>query len=439
LSIAVTSVSSHAPAQPAQSKRFHPPAVSDVDARASRIFVHAILIGAICLQRFGLALGKGTALFAALPITTAMIGWLLWTHRAKISTPLLIGYVAFLTAVAVSTTLAFAHKDNQVLSISLMSPFAIILNYLPLISAPNQRFDRSCVLPIFIKYARFCTSLGIIQYLAQFVGIRFFSFYLTFPFLRPILIEQQYNYDPATAYGSIIRRANGVFCIEPALFSQLIVIAACIEFFIFKRSKFLPVYAIAYMFTYSGTGALSFLIAVPLYIILFSKEASRLALLGALGVIMLGSGALLFPNEFNGLFGRSTEISQTGSSGYHRYVGQFGLVDTLIGQPRILVGFGPGSLERSTFSQTGTTGPIAKLIVEYGVGGLIAFMLTLVAGIWRRDLAIIPLLMLSIFLFGGGNFAFSPLLAEIFLLCIWAAPPAHKLDRGLVGAQTQPH
>ena len=399
--------------------------------------MHAVLISAICLQRFGLAPSKGTAIFISLPVTIAGLSWLLITNRARVSVPTLMGYLAFLLAVTVSAVLSLSNKDPQVLSISLLAPVAIILNYTGLLLRPNFKFDRSCVFPIFVKYTRVSAVLGIVQYLAQFAGVRLFSLYLSFPALRPVLVEQNYNFDPISEYGSSIRRANGLFNIEPAIFSQLIVTAVCVEFFVLKRIRFLPVYAIAYILSYSGTGALSLLLAMPFYIILFPKESYRLSRLALIGVAVLGIGALLFPGEFTKLTSRSAEFSESGSSGYHRYVGQFEVVNSILDNPRAIIGFGPGSFERSTFSRQGTAGPVAKLITDYGVVGLLVFFSTLISAIWRRDLAIIPLLMLSIFLFGGGNFAFSPFLMQMFLLCIWAAPPGYSREpsrSGLVGS-----
>lgn len=65
-------------------------------------------------------------------------------------------------------------------------------------------------------------------------------------------------------------------------------------------------------------------------------------------------------------------------------------------------------------------------MIDYGVIGVVAFFSFLLPAIWRRDLAIVPLVMFMIFLFGGGKMfaAYSTMLMA--LLCIWTARPAHQ-------------
>ncbi|RVT91070.1 hypothetical protein [Sphingomonas crocodyli] len=409
--------SGYAFAEPAQAS------VARADAKASRLFVHITLILAIILQRFGILAGGGTsALFVAVPGLLALLAWIILSGRARLDSDLALYFLAFLGAVSISATVAFAFPDNRV-ALSLTSPIAVLINYGLFLVRPNERFDRTVVLDIFLFYVRLCAVLAIIQYLVQFVGLRFFAFGPTFPFLNPILVEQVFNFDPVVAWGSTTRRATGIFPLEPSILSQLLVLAAVIDFFLYRRMRWVPAYAVAYMFSYSGTGAISLLLALPPFVLLFHRQASRLVTLAIVGVGLLGVTAILLPEQFNSFTSRSGELSSKQSSGHARFVGQFEVLGVVIDEPRALIGYGPGALERATFFQRGTTGPISKLTIDYGMIGCLLFMVLILKAFWRWDMAILPLVVLMQFLTGGGYFVFTPLIAIYMLLSVWAVPP----------------
>ena len=126
---------------------------------------------------------------------------------------------------------------------------------------PSARFDRTTVFRLFLAYTRFIAAAGIVQWAVQFIGIRIFSFMVTVPALKPVLVEPQFNFNPILHYGSTILRSNGFFLLEPSMFSQTLVIAVVIDYFILGRVKYLPLYLVAYMLSFSGTGALSLALA----------------------------------------------------------------------------------------------------------------------------------------------------------------------------------
>ncbi|WP_149522638.1 hypothetical protein [Sphingomonas montanisoli] len=395
--------------------------IAEKDAKASRLFVHFALICIIILQRFGVLLGSG-AIFAALPGMFMLLAWLVWTGRARLDTEIALYYLAFIATVGLSTMFALSFPDNRV-SLSVVSSVAVLITYSLLLIKPGKRFDRTVVLDIFMFYARLCTVLGIVQYLVQFVGLSVFALGTTFPFLKPILVEQVFNFDPLTTWGGSIRRATGIFLLEPSILSQLLVLAAAIDFFLYRRLLWLPAYAVAYMFTYSGTGALSILLALPPFALLFYRQAGRLLTLAIVGVGLLAVTAVLVPDQLNSITNRSNELSSTRSSGYARFVGQFEVLATVIDEPRVLIGYGPGALERATFFRRGTAGTAQKPMIDYGIIGFLVFLALVLKAFWRWDMAILPLVVLMQFMTGGGYFIFFPLIAQYALLLIWAAPP----------------
>jgi hypothetical protein len=100
---------------------------------------------------------------------------------------------------------------------------------------------------------------------------------------------------------------------------------------------------------------------------------------------------------------------------------QFGVIGALWGDTRVLIGLGPGALERAAFYTMGGGNPALKLFVEYGLFGLAAFAVFFIASLWRRPIAIVSLFLLVNFQLGGGNLLFAPLIVLAAVLCIWSA------------------
>jgi hypothetical protein len=397
------------------------PVRSDLDVRASKLFLHIGFLTCLVLQRFGYLSGT-MALFLSTPVFLGLLAWMLMTGRARIRTEILMPFMGFIAMAALATAVALAFPDNRV-SISLTSPLAIVMNYMVFMVAPSARFDKRPALDIFVFYARFISIAGILQYAVQFVGISIFSWMVSFPPMAPFLVEDAYNNLPTTSWRSSTMRSNGFFMLEPSIFSQMLVIAICVEFFLYKRWKFLPVYALAYAVSYSGTGLLCLLIALPVYVALFYKEAGRVIWFGVAALAVAGAAYVALPDVVGQLAGRSSEFESSGSSGYKRYIGQFESVDVVLNEARLLVGFGPGATDRASFYVEGSGGTMQKLLIDYGLFGFIAFFAFLIPAIWRRDLAIVPLLSLSVFLFGGGKLFAAYAIMLTALLCIWTARP----------------
>jgi hypothetical protein len=389
----------------------------DRSARNSRFFVHGTLIACLILQRFG-AMPGGSALFISLPLFAGLLGWALVTGIATLRPRGIALYLAFAGVTLISTLIALTTPDGR-FGTSVTSLIAILLTYALCIVGPSARFDRETVFRLFLAYTRVIAAAGIVQWVIQFAGIRIFSFMLTVPALKPVLVEQQFNFNPIMHYGSTILRSNGFFLLEPSMFSQTLVIAVVIDYFILGRVKYLPLYLLAYLLSFSGTGALSLALAVPFYACLSARNFGRVAGFLVAGIVALTLGALAFPDQVGALFSRTNELSYSGSSGYARFIGPFLPVADLSHEARFLIGWGPGATERYMYFVAGTGNSIAKLIIDYGVIGIMAFMAMFAATLWRRETAILSVLALTTFVVGGGYLLFTPMLVLLFLLCIW--------------------
>lgn len=398
------------------------PSTAAADQRASTIFIHIGMIGCLVLQRFCIYLGASPVFFC-LPLFFAALAWLLVTRRAAFRPVPVALYGAVAAAALVSALVAANSSDTRISSFSFGSLMSLMVLYAGYTVGPTERFDGSRLFAIFMIYVRVCAVLGIAQYLAQFAGIRLFSFMVTFPFLRPVLVEPLYNFWPILTYGSSILRSNGFFLIEPSTFSQLLALGILVEVFIRRKWLFLPLYAGAYVVTYAGTGLLALTVACALSVVFDPRGSGRIILFGIGMLIVAAIVALAFPAQFASLAGRVNEVQYAGSSGYARYMLQFEAFDAVWGETRTLIGYGPGALDRASFYSSGSGNPIVKMFIDYGFLGLGAFGAFFITSLWRRDIAVVALFTFANFQLGGGNLLFAPFVVLSGLLCIWSVPP----------------
>ncbi len=391
------------------------------DTKASKLFTFIALIGCLLFHRFCVFVA-GSPIFFCVPIFLGLLAWMWSTGRAEIRPLSLALFLAFTAMGLLTTLVALNNPDVRLSGISIFSLFSILSIYVCLVMRPSSRFDGTVVFDMLIRFIRFLAIAGIIQYLIQFIGIRIFAFMTVFPALKPVLIEPYYNYHPVIYYGSDVLRSNGLFLLEPSTFSQVLVLGFLIDFFVRGSWRFMPVYGIAYLTTYAGTGLLAFVIAAALAVVIVPREMPRLIGFAAIGAVLIVVAAFLFPAQFTGLAGRAGELNATGSSGYARYVSQFGAIDAIWGETRTLVGYGPGALERAVFYPQGSGNPAFKLFVEYGFLGLIAFAAFFIATLWNRWIGVIALFLLVNYQLGGGNLLFPPLVVLMAIVCIWAKP-----------------
>jgi hypothetical protein len=394
----------------------------DDDIRRSRLFVHGTLIACLILQRFGVVVGGTSALFLSLPAFAGLLGWALLTGIGTIRPRGAALFMAFAGWALTSTLIAAAAPDAR-FGISLMSLIAVLLTYGFTVVGPGERFDRGIVYPLFLTYTRVIAAMGIVQWLVQFAGIRIFSFMVTVPALRPVLVESQFNFNPLMHYGSTILRSNGFVLLEPSILSQTLALAVVVDYFILGRVKYLPLYGASYLLTFSGTGALGLALAIPFYACLSARNLGQVAALVIVGIAGLVAAGIAFPDQVGSLLGRADELSYSGSSGYARFIGPFLPIADLSHEARMLIGYGPGATERYIYHVEGTGNSIAKLILDYGSIGLAGFLAMFTGTLWRRETAILSILALTTFLMGGGYLVFTPMLVLLFLLCIWGDAP----------------
>jgi len=397
---------------------------------ASRLFVHLNLVFCLVLQRFCVFVGGG-AIYWCLPVFLGSLGWLLWTGRARLRMGGTLAFGSFAAVALFATLVAVNTPDQRISGISLPSLGSVLVLYLGLLAAPTGRFDGSRTLTLVVTYLRVIAAAGIAQYALQFVGLRIFAFIDWAPWLRPVLAEPYFNYHPVVAYGSSTMRSNGFVLLEPSIFSQVLMLAVVVDVFVRRDWRFLPLYGVAYLTTYAGTGLLAFAIAAALSLVFAPRASGRLLALVAAGAVLAALAAVAMPGLVAGLAGRTSELGYSGTSASARYLVQFDVLRAFAGELRTVIGFGPGALERMGTSMSGSINPALKIVFEYGIVGLALFATYLIGAWWRRDMALVSLYLLANYQMGGGYLLFMPFVILATLVCLWSAPtvPAPAPER----------
>ncbi len=217
--------------------------------------------------------------------------------------------------------------------------------------------------------------VGIVQYGAQFV----IGPVLAFPMEHLVpaqLTIAKFNSTGLLQYGSSVMRSNGVFMIEPSIFSQLMAVGVIMEILTRKRLAYFAVMGLAILVSYSGTG-LMLLMACLAFEAVVRQRWDILITAAVMGSLLVLLGIAADIPMITNILGRSGEFGAAGSSGSMRFVGGFQLFDEYLWTDtfRALFGYGAGTL--ATYAGKSTM-PLAemflfKVIFEYGLVGAGAF------------------------------------------------------------------
>jgi hypothetical protein len=372
------------------------------------------LIGVTLLSKFVISVG-GTEILWAVPLILGATGVGILTGRLRPASDrlgLYLGMAAILTM-------------EQVLAVKTFQPTALLLLiglHLPYAFELKDSGDPSVHHQRFLNLALFICIAGIFQYFAQFViGVRYA--YPIEHFTPDSILTHGYNFLNAVSYGSATMKSNGVFLLEPSYYSQLLATGFAIEAAGPQRIWRLLVFCVGFVVSFSGTGLLMMAVTVPTLIIVY-RRYSLLVFGGLVAIAVLAAG------EFIGLdfiTRRVSEFNQTGTSGYQRYVGPTLMFDQylLTSMQRSLFGVGAGMMMRMTpapmyhVAETGW----AKIILEFGIVGAVAYFGFLYVSIFRAHQSIVLRMNLAMMTLMSGILD-GPPHGMILSLLLWLAPAA---------------
>lgn len=387
-------------------------------------FTTGMLAITLLLQRFGIPLGS-KAFSAVGPIGLAFIAYALSRGTLKIHRFRLCVFLALSASVmlgllgrSISPRSAFDGGIDlrSMAQFLLLTSFAVFAFAAPV--GERTFFRRVNAWFAFIAVA------GILQFVAQFAGIRVFRFTGLLPW--QLLFEYGYNVQIPVGLGGLFK-SNGFFLIEPSTFSQVMALGIIIEVLSFRRPWYFVLFIVGLLLSFSGTGWLvlgSFLLAA-----MFSLGWRGVAMAGFLVVVLgaaVGSGLLLAPNFADTFAQRIDEFSTPGTSAHRRFVTPFwALHDTLETQPSAaLIGLGSGVSERLPLAYDYDVNTPVKIVLDDGIPALIAYVLLFLGGRSSGIQRSLTVPACTLFFLTGAYQQFAPIVFLVLLITsvAWLEP-----------------
>lgn len=377
-------------------------------------FVGAILFSCLVLQRFGLPFGKSLSGVGPLGVAVAGVFLLrgsLAFHGFRLGCYFVL---AALAAAGLAWNALTPGRFSEAPNLLSLGQFLILNAFATLTFAAS--LDERQFFQAVNRWFAIVAAAGVAQFVAQLAGISVFSFQGLLP--AQLLYEFGYNLQIPVGVGDLLK-SNGFFLVEPSVFSQVMALALIIEILVFRRARYLALFAAGLLLSFSGTGWIvlaAFVVAAA-----FGMGWRGLVIAGAtvllLGVLV-GAGALLAPDLAGALQGRLDEVSRPGTSGHRRFITPFWLLDdALSGTPSAaLLGLGSGISERLVMPYDYDVNTPIKIALDYGFPALLAYVLLLVGGAKSPVQRALLAPVLTMFFVAGNYQQFPPVLFLLLLL-----------------------
>ncbi len=107
------------------------------------------------------------------------------------------------------------------------------------------------------------------------------------------------------------------------------------------------------------------------------------------------------------------------------------MVADVTADPRSIIGFGPGTAER--FESLGYTygiNALTKILVEYGIPGLLFYVALLLSAFYRADMRALSAVGLFWLVFGGGYHLTPAIVYALAALFAWGPAAGPPIERG---------
>jgi len=375
-----------------------------------------VLVSGLVLQRFAIPAGGSLKISIATPLVLGAAGWAVMCNSVVIEQRRLLMFLGLFAVAILSTAIQY----NLPLAIAPRMSLTSLAYWLAITAFAVVRFRRPMAELKFFGMVSLALQIvavaGVLEFLLQFVGIRIFEFTGIVP--SQFLIEEQYAVVLGLEGGLL--KSNGFFMIEPSVFSQVMALGIIVEAQVFRRTERFALFFVGLLMSASGTGW----IVLFSYIVVLAVGAGVRGLLGAIalaavGAIAFGGLVLVAPDIAGTMTARMTEFTYAGTSGNERFVTPFLALDFVWTQsPRTTVtGAGPGSSELLAVPFFYRLNTPIKIVIEYGVFGLLFYLGLLLTGTRTSRQALLVLPCLVLLLVAGGYHQFSPILFLVILLC----------------------
>ncbi|MCB2055412.1 MAG: hypothetical protein KDE35_14365 [Geminicoccaceae bacterium] len=340
-------------------------AASDTDrTRRLLVTVLLVLIGVTVMQRLAVP-GSGGLLGVGFVLCFAVSVLALLNGQMAIDPVRLVLYL-----LALATLLATLFFQRQ--PFSQVSFVMLAAMYLPAVLAFHfTAYRYRLLLEVFQRVAAFSAIAGLVQFALQIPFGPAIMWPLDLVLPEPFFLQGFNLRIPVGETG--LFKSTGLFFLEPSIFSQILALAIVVELIDRRRPLMLALFGVAYLSTFSGSGALMLAaLGLPLLI-----RARRQWLLAPAVLCLLAAPLLQDVPPFSFFFGRLEELDRPMASGSMRFIAPYWLVaDVLWSDPRtLLFGFGPGSVDEIIAQRDYAVQDSSwlKLLIEYGLVGTVGF------------------------------------------------------------------
>ncbi len=378
-------------------------------------FATGVLAASVFLQRFGVPAG-GKAVNVVGLIGLALAGWGVLRGTLVFGAVRLGAFLALcaLVLAGMAYHLLSPGRFAAAQSVQSVVQFLVLTGFATLSfreAMPEERFFRrvNAVLAI-------VAVAGMLQFAAQFAGIRVFSWRGFVP--AAFLFEDGYN--PMIPLGfANAYKANGFFLLEPSIFSQFMALALIVELLVGKRLGYILLFVTGLALSGAGTG----------WIVLVAFVGSAAFTLGRRGTVvaavtlvvlagLVGAVSVFAPDAAAAFGSRLDEVFRPSTSGHLRFITPFWLLGDVLNQEPMaaLLGVGGGVSERLTMPYEYDVNTPVKIAVEYGFPALVAYIAVLAAGRKSPVQRALVAPGLVLLMFTGGYQQFAPMLFPVLLL-----------------------
>jgi hypothetical protein len=379
------------------------------------MFTVLVVAAALFLQRFGVPAGaKSISIVGPIGFAIAAMGVF---NRSLSFSPARLGLMMAICACA-----AFGALLNVTSPSVLTAPYNLqsVFQFLILTSFGVLSFAYSISERRFFNTINACLVIiaisGILQFLAQFGGIRIFEFTGILP--KQILYEDGYNLVIELGIGSL-DKSNGFFLLEPSIFSQFMAMGLIMEILVGRRPWVFGLFSVGLVLSGSGTG---WIVLVSFVVSSVFSMGTRGIVLSAIVVVVVGTVlvaiALLVPDLAGAMTGRLDELTRPGTSGHMRFITPFWLLSDVVSRSpgSLMFGLGGGVSEQLTMPYEYVVNTPVKIGLEYGVPALIAYLALFCVGKKSPVQRALLLPSLVLLLFTGGYQQFPPILFFVQLI-----------------------
>lgn len=392
------------------------PLHTEARTRLSAIrFTTLLLVACLFLQRFGLPVGSQSISVCG-PIGIGLAAWgvaegTLSFHRTRLGLYLILWALAMAGAAWEAmhpNSFGVPIVWNSLWQFLLLTGFATLTFAQP----QSERAFFVAVNRVIVVIA----AAGVVQFVIQFAGVQIFQFTGLLP--ERILYETGYNLQIPVGIGTLYK-ANGFFLIEPSVFSQFMAIGLIIEALSFRRMPFLVLFVTGLLLSFSGTGWIVLLGFAVTATLSLGKRGAVIGL-GALLILgtLLGALAALLPEVAAVFSERAHEFQTPGTSAQLRFITPFWVLqDVMAREPTgWLVGIGAGAAERITLPYLFNVNTPIKILMEYGLPALVAYVSLYIVGQRTRTQGALVVPALLLIFITGGYQQFPPVLFPVLLL-----------------------